>query len=154
MAEGNRVSFSTLLIQLFQGDDTISQRELCRRLKANGTPVSYAAVSSYKAFETVPSYERARAILDVFGYQISQKELMDILDYSRETLKGFKQDDRKDMRQGVRLVPSKFKEGLSADELDNMITRRYSELNIENNFNSYVTYLIYNDLKNSGYLED
>ena len=146
-------TFSGLLIQLLTASGK-TIKDLYDDLVRSGSSISYQSLSSYKRYMTVPVFERAKTILTVLHYNsLSDQELVDILEFSRNELRRLKEENRADVRQGVRLIPSKFDPSLSADELDIMITRRISELSIGQNFNDYVTYLIRNDLIQSGYIK-
>ena len=77
---------------------------------------------------------------------------MDILQYSRDELKTIRQDEQT-IQQGVRLSPKFFSDNINAAELRTMIDSRIEEITTVNgNFNSYISWLIKNDLTSAGYL--
>ena len=57
----------------------MNMRELYRALQSKDAGISYPALGSYKSFNSVPSFDRARMILDIFGYNISDEELLVLL---------------------------------------------------------------------------
>ena len=145
-------TFSKILIQLL-GSSHMNMRDLYRALQAKDAGISYPALGSYKSFNSVPSFDRARMILDVFGYDISDEELSEILQFSRDELKSIREEDPMFMQQGVRLSPKSFSDDINVTELRSMIDSRIADINPDNgNFNSYVTSLIKDDLIKSGYL--
>lgn len=147
-------TFSTLFTQLLNASE-MNVSQLYRELKKNNINISYQALAAYKAFDTVPKFEKAAEILNYFDYNKSDSELTEILNYSRSELKNYKAQERKDIRQGIRLTPSSFAEDITADELDVMIQKRINELseNGDHSFNSYVSSLIKKDLQEQGYLQ-
>lgn len=145
-------TFSGIFIQLLESSD-MSMRDIYRALKEKGVNISYPALAAYKSFNSVPPFDRARMILDVFGYEISDDDLSDILQYSKSELKSIREDDLPFLQQGVRLSPKSFSENINVGELRSFIEDRIQEIELENNtFNSYVTKLIKDDLTNAGYL--
>lgn len=148
-----QTTFSTLLVQLME-QMSFNTKETCDFLKHNGIDVPYSTFSSYKSFETVPSIERARSIINAFGYQISEAELKEIISYSREESRKLKESNGY-VQTGIRLSAKQFGKDIDSEQLDVMLTQRASEL-IEKqpSLNSYVTYLIKKDLIESGYLKE
>ena len=144
-------TFSGLIRQLLESSN-MTARQLFRILQDRNTDISYPAIGSYKNYDSVPSFDRARAILDALEYEISDEDLADILQYSRDELKTIRQDEQT-IQQGVRLSPKFFSDNINAAELRTMIDSRIEEITTVNgNFNSYISWLIKNDLTSAGYL--
>lgn len=151
-------TFSAILAQLVN-ESKQSTRKIVKDIdnstkdEQTRVSISYPAFASYKNFDTVPSYEKAKKILSFFDYDISDNELTEVLNYSRQELKKIKDSDSKDMRQGIRLSPANF--GLdSADDLSVIIQRRITELGVRNrSVNTYISELIKKDLQDSGYIQ-
>ncbi len=130
----------------------MTARQLFRILRDRNVDISYPAIGSYKNYDSVPSFDRARAILDALEYEISDDDLSEILQYSRDELKEIRQDEQT-VQQGVRLSPKFFSGNINAAELRTMIDSRIEELtSVNGNFNSYISWLIKNDLTNAGYI--
>lgn len=146
--------FSALLSQLL-GESKQPANEIVRLITKNDQTIkiSYPAFMSYKNFDTVPSYEKAKTILDYFNYKMTEDELAEVLTHSRTELKKIKESEAKTVRQGVRLSPSYF--GVeSADDLSVIIQRRITDLYKEDgSMNTYISDLIKRDLKDSGYIK-
>lgn len=144
-------TFSGLMRQLLDSSN-MSSKQLYLVLKEKNAGISYPAIGSYKNFDSVPSFDRAKKILDAFGYDIPDEELTEILEYSREELKSIRQDEQM-IQQGVRLSPKYFSKEINAAELRTMIDSRIEEISAVNgNFNSYMSWLIKRDLISAGYL--
>ena len=145
-------TFSRIMRQLLESSG-ITMRQLYRKLIEMNSDISYPALGSYKNYDSVPSFVRARMILDAFGYEVTDEELSEILQYSRAELKTIREDDQTMIQQGVRLSPRNFSKNMKADELRSMIDQRIAELGPDiSNFNSYITWLIKDDLMQSGLL--
>ena len=144
-------TFSSLFIQLLSSSE-MSLRKVHQLL--NDT-ISYPALSSYKNFNTVPPLDRARAILNVFNYPISDDELLEILAYSKKELKEYNEDDDKLYRKSIRIVPSDIQANLTRQALEQIITSRVLDVDPENgNINKYITELIKKDLYENSYLKE
>ncbi len=144
-------TFSGLMRQLLESSN-MTARQLYRILRDRNEDISYPAIGSYKNYDSVPSFDRARAILDALEYEISDDDLSEILQYSRDELKTIRQDEQT-VQQGVRLSPKFFSANINAAELRTMIDGRIEELtSVNGNFNSYISWLIKNDLTDAGYL--
>lgn len=145
-------SFSVVLRQLIDYSE-LSMRDLAAELKQSGSNISYPALAAYKNYYSVPPFDRARQILDMFQYEISDDELIAMLEYSRSELKSMREDNYSVIQQGLRIPASQFGQSYNAIQVRDIIDQRIEELLPENgNFNAYVTYLIKNDLIMSGYL--
>ena len=147
-------TFAFLLSQLLDSTG-LSAAKAQKQMEEQGITISYPAFAAYKNFSVVPPFDKAQAILRFFEYDISEQDLKDILDNSRSELKKLKLDNQADIRTGIRLTPRSFSKDLEAPELDVMISRRINELFEDNgNMNTYVSYLIKNDLISSGYIQE
>lgn len=155
---GPQITFSTLLTQLVEESEE-SLRQIAKKIQDrlndqnSSVKISYQALAAYRNFTSVPSFERAVIIINYFNYSIDNKQLTEILDYSRAELK--KMNEEKDIRQGIRLNPKNFEEGMSVMELEIIIKQRITEIYGEDNgsINTYVTDLMKKDLISSGYIQ-
>ena len=130
-----------------------SVRDLHQKLAEAGSSISYPALAAYKNYYSVPPFDRARTILNVFEYDIPDTALAEVLQYSREELKSLREDNYEVIQQGLRIQAYQFGGSLNAVQIRDLIDERIAELFDDNgNFNSYVLYLIKNDLIESGYL--
>lgn len=145
-------TFSALLSQLLSSSG-ISTRDLYRQMKIQGSLISYQALASYKAFDSVPRFERASEILRFFNYDVSESQLQQILDFSRHQIKALKSEERKYVQKGIRLSPSYFSADMNADELEVILSKRMLEIGTDN-INSYIAKLVRTDLVRSGYIAD
>lgn len=152
-------TFSILLAQLVEESEE-SLRQIAKKIQNklndqnSSVKISYQALAAYRNYTSVPSFERAVIIMNYFNYPIDNKQLTEILDYSRSELK--KMNEEKDIRQGIRLSPKNFEKGMSVMELELIIKQRITEIYGENNgsINSYITDLMKNDLISSGYIHN
>ena len=160
--EGRKmITFSALLAQLVDESGMTNRKvalEIQEKLRKENSNVSlsYPAFFAYRNFTMVPTFEKALIIVNFFNYDISNEDLSAILEYSRSELKKMREDEAKDIRQGIRIKPSNFYEGLSASELEIIINQRIDELYGEGNgsMNAYVNDLIKNDLIKYGYIKE
>lgn len=145
-------TFSSLITQLMEQMD-FSTKDTCKFLSDKGIDIPYSTFASYKSFDTVPSINRAKQILDTFNYEIGDEELREMIQYSKEENRKLKESNGY-VQTGIRLATKQFSNDIDSEQLQVMITQRANEL-IENqpSINSYVTYLIKKDLIDSGYLK-
>ena len=147
-------TFSNLLMQLLNASD-MKTKDLFRILEERGSGISYPALGAYKNFNSVPPFDRAKMILDALNYDISDEDLTSILQFSRDELKRFREDDQSVLQQGIRLSPAYYDKDIDALALREIIERRAIEvLPDAGNFNSYVNKLIKDDLLQAGYLRE
>lgn len=148
-------TFSMLLTQIMEASDIRFVRDAYKIISEKRVDISYPTFANYKSFNTVPSYNIARQILDALGYSVSDEELVDILDYSNKELKSIRDYGKKTMQRGISLIPSYFGEDLNADTLQSLIEVRVHDLFGENgNVNHYINQLIKTDLIRHGLLEE
>lgn len=147
-------TFSTLMMQLLAGSN-MKMMDIFRILESKNAGISYPSLAAYKNFNAVPSFDRARMILDALDFSISDEELTEMLQFSRDELKRYREDDQKIMQQGLRLQPSYYDKDINAPELREIIEKRALEVLPETgNFNSYVNKLIRDDLIQAGYIRE
>ena len=155
------IAFAALLSQLVD-ESGMSNRKVAldiqKKLKEQNSNISlsYPSFFAYRNFTMVPSFEKASIIVDYFNYDITNEELSSILEYSRNELKKLKEDDNKDIRQGIRINPSNFSKNLSTSELEILIKNRIDELYGEDkgSLNAYINDLIKSDLIKYGYINE
>ena len=155
------ITFAALLSQLVD-ESGMSNRKVAldiqKKLKEQNSNISlsYPSFFAYRNFTMVPSFEKASIIVDYFNYDITNEELSSILEYSRNELKKLKEDDNKDIRQGIRINPSNFSRNLSTSELEILIKNRIDELYGEDkgSLNAYINDLIKSDLIKYGYINE
>ena len=155
------ITFAALLSQLVD-ESGMSNRKVAldiqKKLKEQNSNISlsYPSFFAYRNFTMVPSFEKASIIVDYFNYDITNEELSSILEYSRNELKKLKEDDNKDIRQGIRINPSNFSKNLSTSELEILIKNRIDELYGEDkgSLNAYINDLIKSDLIKYGYINE
>ncbi len=155
------ITFAALLSQLVD-ESGMNNRQVALDIQKklaeenSNVTLSYPSFFAYRNFTMVPSFEKASIIIKYFHYDISNDELSQILEYSRNELRKLKEDDNKDIRQGVRIKPKHFSESISTSELEIMIKDRMNELYGEDkgSFNLYVNDLIKSDLIKYGYISD
>ena len=155
------ITFSALLSQLVDESGMTNRKvalAIQDELKKENSNVtlSYPSFFAYRNFTMVPSFEKASIIVKYFNYDISNEELSNILEYSRSELKKIKEDDNKDIRQGIRIKPSNFSDDMSASELEIIIKNRIDELYGEDkgSINGYINDLIKDDLIKYGYINN
>ena len=148
------ITFSSLFTQLLVSSDE-SVRDLYRSLLNDGYEISYPSLVSYKNFNALPTFDRARNILNHYNYPLSDSELAEMLDYSRQELKEYRMDNSKIYQRGIRLSPSFFDDELSVQGLERLIERRAIEVDpASGNINQYISKLIKEDLIKSAYLKE
>lgn len=77
------MTFSYLLTQLSDADYK-KDTEIVNKINSVGyTVVPYSSYSAYKRGEVIPSFDKARIILNHFNYKISDGDLIKILQYSK-----------------------------------------------------------------------
>lgn len=148
-AMSSNITFSVLMTQLYDESDFKTVKELSDQLGEQGYPIKYTTLMSYKKFEVVPPFEKARQIMDTFGYDISDDRLREILDYSRTELKNIN-SSRRYLQRGFRLNPRHFKKDMTVEQLEQRISERADVLFGDNaTINMYIEYLIKKDMEES-----
>lgn len=139
-------TFATLMTQLFDESDFKTMREFHSAMVSSGTPVNYTTLMSYKKFDVVPSFEKAKAIIQEFNYQIPDEDLRKVLLYSQQELRRIKQS-RKYIQRGIRLNPRHFGSDMNPEKLERRMQERAEELfGDKATLNMYLEFLIKNDL--------
>lgn len=135
------------MTQLFDESDYRTVKELSDMLSENGNAIKYTTLMSYKKFEVVPPFEKARQIINAFQYDLSDDDLRNILDYSRSELKAIN-SSRKYLQRGFRLNPRHFRKDMTVEQLEQRISERANTLFGDNaTINMYIEYLIKRDME-------
>lgn len=122
-------------------------------LKEQGIKISFKTLSAYRRGINVPSYERAKTLLDILGVHLTEQEIIDILARTRERIKSEKkyyQSDDTEIRKTItiRIKPKNIAEGISSYQGVRMLEERIEDLfGDENRFSDYVKMLILKDLR-------
>lgn len=142
--------FSSLLIQLFNNTDAKAV-DVVKYINDNlDTKISVSTITAYKRSGIVPSYEKARAILEYFNYDLSEDELNEMLIYSRNERKNL---DKSTIKNGLSLKPANFNLK-NVDQLSVVLKKRIDDLyEQDGSFNKYVTDLIKRDLLEVGLIK-
>lgn len=93
MKENNEtldLTFSQIL-QFEREENTKLTREIKRGMEREGLPIATRTIQSYIQGTAVPKYETAKAILKVLNKKMPEKEILDILQKSREEAKLMKE---------------------------------------------------------------
>lgn len=139
-------TFATLMTQLFEESDFRTMREFHTAMVNSGSPINYTTLMSYKKFDVVPSFEKAKSIIQEFNYQITDEELRQILLYSQQELRRIKQS-RKYIQRGIRLNPRHFGTDMNPERLERRMQERAEELlGDKATLNMYLEFLIKKDL--------
>lgn len=145
-----RTTYSFLLSSLLEQSDYSSVKSFYLS-KENQLPVSYSTFSNYVNGNLVPTFERAKEILNTFDADMSAEDLTDVLDFSKRALKDIDRNE-KYIQHGVRMNCEEF--GTSKVMLERFIQMRSEELTGKTkSFNAYVCMLIKKDLEASGMLK-
>lgn len=143
----SNLTFAVLMTQLFDESDYRTVKELSDMLSENGNAIKYTTLMSYKKFEVVPPFEKARQIINAFQYDLSDDDLRNILDYSRSELKAIN-SSRKYLQRGFRLNPRHFRKDMTVEQLEQRISERANTLFGDNaTINMYIEYLIKRDME-------
>lgn len=143
------ITFSALMTQLYDQSDFKTIKELSDAMSDSGAPIKYTTLMSYKKFEVVPPFEKARQIIRAFQYELSDDDLQKILDYSRSELKAIN-SSRRYLQRGFRLNPRHFKKDMTVEQLEQRISERADVLFGDNaTINMYIEYLIKKDMEES-----
>lgn len=145
-----RTTYSFLLSNLLEQSDYSSVKSFYLS-KENQLPVSYSTFSNYVNGNLVPTFERAKEILNTFDADMSAEDLTDVLDFSKRALKDIDRNE-KYIQHGVRMNCEEF--GTSKVMLERFLQMRSEELTGKTkSFNAYVCMLIKKDLEASGMLK-
>ena len=145
-----RTTYSFLLSNLLEQSDYSSVKSFYLS-KENQLPVSYSTFSNYVNGNLVPTFERAKEILNTFDADMSAEDLTDVLNFSKRALKDIDRNE-KYIQHGVRMNCEEF--GTSKVMLERFLQMRSEELTGKTkSFNAYVCMLIKKDLEASGMLK-
>lgn len=135
------------MTQLYEESDFKTMKELSDALGESGTPIKYTTLMSYKKFEVVPPFEKAKQIVHAFEYDLPDDDLQKILDYSRSELKAIN-SSRRYLQRGFRLNPRHFRKDMTVEQLEQRISERADTLFGDNaTINMYIEYLIKKDME-------
>lgn len=141
------LTFSVLMTQLYEESDFKTMKELSDALSESGAPIKYTTLMSYKKFEVVPPFEKAKQIVHTFEYDLPDDDLQKILDYSRSELKAIN-SSRRYLQRGFRLNPRHFRKDMTVEQLEQRISERADTLFGDNaTINMYIEYLIKKDME-------
>lgn len=141
------LTFSVLMTQLYEESDFKTMKELSDALSESGAPIKYTTLMSYKKFEVVPPFEKAKQIVHAFEYDLPDDDLQKILDYSRSELKAIN-SSRRYLQRGFRLNPRHFRKDMTVEQLEQRISERADTLFGDNaTINMYIEYLIKKDME-------
>lgn len=143
-----RITFAALFTQLLENSEFKNLRAFSDALDHDGYSISYTSLAAYKSFNSIPGFERARAIVNELDYyQLSDADLRSILEFSAESLGKIRADSRT-LQRGIRLNPEHISPGMTASELNLHMMERAETLLGENaTVNSYFEYLIKKDFE-------
>ena len=135
------------MTQLLEESDFRTVRDLYDSLARAGISISYPTLITYKKFDVVPPFSKAKQILQEFNYQISDESLNEILEYSQSELRKIKQS-RKYWQRGLRINPRHIEKEMTVDRLEQRISERAEVLfGDKATFNMYLEFLIKKDLE-------
>lgn len=135
------------MTQLYEESDFKTMKELSDALSESGAPIKYTTLMSYKKFEVVPPFEKAKQIVRTFEYDLPDDDLQKILDYSRSELKAIN-SSRRYLQRGFRLNPRHFRKDMTVEQLEQRISERADTLFGDNaTINMYIEYLIKKDME-------
>lgn len=144
------IEFSILLRQLMESEN-MKLKDLYEKLQGAGAQISYPTLSTYRKGNSVPSFRKAKQIVQLFDYPISDEELQDDLLFSKEVLHDQREENPDYIQRSVRIKPELF--GMNADSLQLVLRQRITDLyGDEGNLNRYFNDLIKNDLVSSGFI--
>ena len=135
------------MTQLYEESDFKTMKELSDALSESGAPIKYTTLMSYKKFEVVPPFGKAKQIVHTFEYDLPDDDLQKILDYSRSELKAIN-SSRRYLQRGFRLNPRHFRKDMTVEQLEQRISERADTLFGDNaTINMYIEYLIKKDME-------
>lgn len=149
-------AFHEILTYILE-ENKLNKNTASKFLKTKGIDVERAIVSTYVNCTVVPRTFRAKQILQAFGYELSDEELREALELSRQVKKSQSYGNDKYFATGIKIPFSK----LSSVEknplkIELMLKERINEINKRTNKKgtiSYVATLIKADL-DYGLLDD
>lgn len=117
--------------------------------------ISDKRISEYCNALHTPSYEKARQLLDVLDYPLSDQELLESLRRNRELIRegsamGGSYDPNRELHTTIRIKLRKLVPGQSAEENERYLHERVLELfGREKSLSDYIQWLIAKDLSES-----
>lgn len=166
------LTFSGFMSQMIESE-RMYLSDLERRMEELGIPIAYSTLRSYKTSASIPSFANAKKINQAFGDPLSDEDLLDVLEYSKQTNRKMNEAHGKSFQRGIRIDPRAIGKDQNGDfytsnTLFLAISRRIDDLAETNeefqklydykddmrqrkptdshNFNWYFTYLIKKDL--------
>ena len=119
-------------------------------LKDRGLDISKKRISDYMNSVRTPSFEKARAMLNVLEYPISDEQLIDALDKNRKFIKeeAYFVSDSRETIKSVRLKFKNILPELYPEETSTLLDERIEMLfGDKKAFSSYIQKLIGKDLR-------
>lgn len=161
------ITFSRLISQILI-EQNINLTELYKDLNNLGINITYSSLYAYFKGTNVPPISVARQILVSENICVNDNELNDILKLSKNIQKSETEDINKTLRFNLRIKAGSInnKYELNPKLLKSVIEMRANELfgnedlvtqysaSGKGKLSAYITYLIKNDLKKSGYIEE
>lgn len=144
--------FATILKQLISGSG-LNLIKTLNYLQNHDVSVSYSALSTYQKGNAVPSFDRARSILDAFDYPIEDDDLREILNMSRSRMQEQHEQSSDVVNTSIRLRPEYFGNMSASDLLFTIRDRVKTFPEADGNMNRYINFLIRKDLVESGYID-
>lgn len=145
------IPFSEVLKEAMEytGNDN---KSLERLLKKNGiNNIDFRRISEYMNGQFTPPYAKAKNIMDVLEYSMSEKELVDSLEANKAYIKGlnaYKNDKNPEYRISLRLKLRKILPKKEPEYVQFMLEKRIIELyGQEGKLSIYIHDLIATDLR-------
>ena len=145
--------FSDILKDTIEDNEISSYRNFERLLSEKGiTDIKFRRIAEYCNGYTVPSFEKAKNMLNVLDYEISDEDLTSLLSKSREKAKEVKANfgyiQKGKIQKSVFLTYKNLISGFEIDEAESILNDRIEELfGDKTRFSAYVNSLIRKDLK-------
>lgn len=138
------INFFEILTNFFESLRITKCTEACKYLNNKGMDIKRTTLSTYLKGEVVPPYEKAKSILNVIGYELTEEELSDILKFSKENKKK-SQIGKNKIETKLFLKPNMF----GFDNIvifEEAIEDKYTEKGFDN-LNDYLIDLVRKDLE-------
>jgi len=140
------------ILEIAMEDYGVGVRKFEEILIENGiTDINFRRISDYKNGNHTPTYDRAKQMLNVLEYDISEEELLDALKENRENIKEqeeYLNSESKEIRRTIRIKLKRLIPGVEPEEAERFLTERIEELFGEGNqISNYIQSLISKDLR-------
>ena len=140
------------ILQAAMDDYGVGVRKLEELLIDAGiTDINFRRISDYKNGNYTPSYVKAKQMLNVLDYEISEEELMDALQENRESIKDqeeYLNSESKEIRTTIRIKLKRLIPDTGPEEAERYLQERITELyGDETKLSNYVQSLIAKDLQ-------